>query len=259
MQRIRNCIAAILISLPLMAADLAPTGTLRATFLGTNPVQGRVDPQTGAVTGPVADLVRDLAKQLGVPYIIIPAKGGAREVMDRMKAHTADIGFLANDPERAVEVDFSAPYALMSSTFIVRADSPIRNAAAVNRAGVRVSAVKGTSQEQYLSSAFKNAQVKAVTEMPPDEELSKELLDGELDAFGANRSRLVEIAAHDPKLRVMTDNFSVVEQSIVIEKGDPARMEIINRFLNGELTSGAVKQSLDRAKLAGVDVAPVRH
>jgi hypothetical protein len=66
------------------------------------------------------------------------------------------------------------------------------------------------------------------------------------------------MAAHDSKLRVLPDNFSVVEQAIVIEKGDPARMEIINRFLKGELMSGAVKQSLDRAKLAGVDVAPVR-
>ena len=28
------------------ADDLAPTGTLRATFLGTNPVQGRLDPKT---------------------------------------------------------------------------------------------------------------------------------------------------------------------------------------------------------------------
>jgi hypothetical protein len=29
------------------SATLAPTGTLRAVFLGTNPVHGRVDPQTG--------------------------------------------------------------------------------------------------------------------------------------------------------------------------------------------------------------------
>jgi polar amino acid transport system substrate-binding protein len=256
MVRTRNLIAAILVSLPLMAADLAPTGTLRATFLGTNPVQGRVDPQTGAVTGPVADLVRDLAKQLGVPYKIIPSTG-PRELMDRVKAHTVDIGFLANDPERAVEVDFSAPYLLMASTFMVRADSPVRSAASVDRAGMRVSAVKGTSQEIYLSSTLRNAQMKAVAELPADE-VSKQLLGGELDAFGANRSRLVEMAAHDSKLRVLPDNFSVVEQAIVIEKGDPARMEIINRFLKGELMSGAVKQSLDRAKLAGVDVAPVR-
>jgi hypothetical protein len=95
--------------------------------------------------------------------------------------------------------------------------------------------------------------------MPSDKELSKQLLGGELDAFGANRQRLAEISARDPKLRVLTDNFSVVEQAIVITKGDPARMEVINRFLNRELASGAVKESLDRAKLTGVDVAPARQ
>ena len=49
-----------------------PTGTLRAAFLATNPVQARIDPRTGAVTGPVADLARELARRLGVPSILLP-------------------------------------------------------------------------------------------------------------------------------------------------------------------------------------------
>ena len=44
------------------AATLAPTGTLRAVFLGGNPVQGRVDPKTGEATGTVPDLVKELAE-----------------------------------------------------------------------------------------------------------------------------------------------------------------------------------------------------
>jgi hypothetical protein len=52
---------------PAMAGALFPTGILRATFLGGNPVQGSVDPQTGSVSGPAVDLVRELARQLGVP------------------------------------------------------------------------------------------------------------------------------------------------------------------------------------------------
>src|ERR1700722_20072161 len=49
---------------------LAPSGTLRAAFLGDNPVLGRVDGKTGEVTGPVADLVKELARRLGVPYTL---------------------------------------------------------------------------------------------------------------------------------------------------------------------------------------------
>ena len=93
-------------ALTLRAAGLAPTGTLRASFLGLNPVQGKVDPATGAVTGPVADLVKDLARRLNVPYKLLP-EPDARHVIDALKMHDADIGFLANDPARAAEVDFS--------------------------------------------------------------------------------------------------------------------------------------------------------
>ncbi|HUI79826.1 MAG TPA: hypothetical protein VLY24_17995, partial [Bryobacteraceae bacterium] len=80
------------VALPVMAADLAPTGTLRATFLQDNPVQGKVDPSTGAITGPVADLVKELAQRLNVPYTILPVPN-ARAVMDNLKSHKADIGF----------------------------------------------------------------------------------------------------------------------------------------------------------------------
>src|ERR1700730_15468201 len=89
-----------------MGQGLAPTGTLRATFLGSNPVQARVDPKNGEVSGPAADLVRELARRLNVPSSITPASG-VKAVIDSVRNHTADIGFLAFDSTRAVEVDFS--------------------------------------------------------------------------------------------------------------------------------------------------------
>src|ERR1700726_3796723 len=144
MQRVITLVLASAISLPLMAADLAPTGTLRAAFLRTNPVQGKIDPPTKSVTGPVADLVRELARRLGVPYQIIPA-ADAREVIDDLNAHTADIGFLAYDAPRAVEVDFSRPYALMQNSYLVRADSSIHKAVDADRAGFRIGAAQGQS------------------------------------------------------------------------------------------------------------------
>src|SRR5438105_15183662 len=74
-------------------ATLAPTGTLRAVFLGGNPVQGRVDEKNGEMSGPVPDLVRELARKLAVPFKIIPA-ADASVVIDVLKNPTADIGFL---------------------------------------------------------------------------------------------------------------------------------------------------------------------
>jgi polar amino acid transport system substrate-binding protein len=255
MQRVISFVLASAISGSLMAADLAPTGTLRAAFLRTNPVQGRIDPQTKSVTGPVADLVQELARRLGIPYAIIPA-ADARAVIDLLNAHSADIGFLAYDAPRAAEVDFSRPYALMQNSYLVRADSPIQRSADVDKTGLRVGAAEGQSQSIYLKDNLKAAQVKILPAMPSPGELQKMLVAGDLDAFGANRQRLVEVASAHSNLRVLPDNFSAAEQSIVITKGDRSRLDVLNRFIADACASGLVKTSLDRAKLIGVDVAP---
>src|SRR5690349_11038629 len=101
------------------AADgLAPSGALRAAFLEANPVQGVVDPATGAVTGPAVDLTRALAQQLGVPFTISPIRGSG-PLMAALTAGTADIGFLAFDPARAQQVAFSQTYALAHNAYVV--------------------------------------------------------------------------------------------------------------------------------------------
>ena len=107
-------VAAALSALAMPAADLAPTGVLRASFIGSNPVQGRVDARTGEVSGPVADLTRELARRLGVPYFIT-ALPDAGAVLASVKEHSVDIGFLAYEAARATQVDFTSAYTLSSS------------------------------------------------------------------------------------------------------------------------------------------------
>src|SRR3954462_15558531 len=71
-----------------------PTGTLRATFIATNPVQGIIDAKSGAVLGPAADLTAALGKQIGVPAKVTPSSG-VQGVLQAVKNGEADIGFLA--------------------------------------------------------------------------------------------------------------------------------------------------------------------
>src|SRR5882672_10875311 len=93
------------LALPATANDLAPTGTLRATYIGTNPVQAFVDPATKQVGGPAAELTKALAQKLGVPFEVKGAQG-VPGVLDSVKKKEADIGFVAYDPTRAAEIDF---------------------------------------------------------------------------------------------------------------------------------------------------------
>lgn len=176
-------------------------------------------------------------------------------MIDQINAHTADIGFLAWEAARAREVDFSGGYAEMRNTYVVPASSQLHGVAEVDRPGVRVGAVKGQSQQIYLSENLKQAKVRIFDATPSQEELVKLLAAGEIDAFGANRQRMEEAASQSKQLRVLPDNFSSATQAIVIEKGAPERMQEINRFLDDVRKSGFVKSSLGRAKLIGVDVA----
>jgi ABC-type amino acid transport substrate-binding protein len=157
------------------------------------------------------------------------------------------------DRARAQEVDFSQPYAVMYNTYLVRADSSIRKAADVDAKGVRVGTVKGQTQQIYLSSHLKNAEV-ILTTMPLDE-LETMMLSGEIDSFGENRQRMEEAATLHPKLRALPDNFSAAEQAIVVRKEDRSSLDEINRFLRDVLASDLVKDSLNRAKLTGVEAS----
>jgi len=239
------------------AQVLAPTGTLRAVFLQTNPVQGRVDAKTGAVSGPAVDLTRELGRQLGVPVTIVGVPG-ARALIDSVKNHTADIGFLAFDPTRAADVDFSQVYALSWSSYLVPLNSPLHAVADADRKGIRIGATTSDSPELYLSRNLKNAELKRYAS-PLNEDVLRMLAAGEFDAWAANRQRVVEMAASAPGTRVLPDNYFAVKQAIVVPKGDHAGLEVINRFLNDARASGLIKKAIDGAGLTGsVDVAPLQ-
>lgn len=240
------------------AKTFAPTGTLRAAFLGTNPVHARVDAQTGAATGPVPDLVKELAHRLGVPYALIPAPD-VSDVTKHLKNHTADIGFMAYDETRAKEVDFAGAFILMYSSYIVRTDSPIQKTADADRSGLQIGAVRGNSQELFLSDNVKSARMKIFETMPSQAELERLLVSGEIDAFGVNRQRALDAAAQSSRLRALPDSFLEVEQAFVVEKGDGAKAEAINRFVDELRASGFIKASIERAKLSGVDVVQPRR
>ena len=248
-------VAATLPALAMPAAELAPTGVLRASFIASNPVQGRVDARTGEVTGPVADVTRELARRLGVPYFITPLPD-AGAVLASVKDRLVDIGFLAYEAARATQVDFSAPYTLSSSAYAVRADSLLRTMADVDRAGMKIGAAKGASQQIYVTANVRHARVEVMDQVPPHEALAAMLVSGELDAFAANRTRMEELAQASPKVRVLSENFLEIGQAIVVDKGGEGKVEELNRFLADLRTTGFIKSSIDRAGLPGVEVAP---
>ncbi len=250
-------VAALSLSLGAQApsAILAPTGTLRAVFLGTNPVHGRVDPKTGAAVGTVPDLVKEMARRLAVSFVVVPAPDAAG-VIGALKNGTADIGFLAYDETRAREVDFGAPFVVMHNSYLVGARSAIQHSSDVDRANVTVAAVKGQTQELFVSSHLKNARLRIFQTMPAQTEVERLLTGGEVDAFAINRQRSLDAeAASASRLRALADSFLDVDQCFVVAKGDHGKLAPIDAFVTDARASGFIKSSIERAGVAGVDVA----
>jgi polar amino acid transport system substrate-binding protein len=247
--------ASLALQTPESARQLASTGTLRVVFLGGNPTQGRVDAKTGAVSGPVKELSEDLGRRLGVPVTISPL-AGVPAILESLKGGTADIGFVAIDPTRAVDVDFSQPYLLGWSSYIVPVASALRSVKDVDRPGIRVAANAGDAPGLFLARNLKAA---TLTQFNGMDEAVEALNGGRIDAYATNRQRLLQIVASDSRFRVLEDNFFAVEQAIAVPKGRSAALHAVNEFLDEAKASGLVRGAIQRAGLAGtVDVAPPR-
>src|SRR4051794_37631695 len=106
------------------AEELAPTGKLRAAINYGNGVLAQKGPD-GEPRGISADLSRELAKRLGVPleFVTFPAAGKAFEAA---KENKVDVLFVAIEPVRAAEAEFTPPYVLIEGAYLVLKDSPYR-------------------------------------------------------------------------------------------------------------------------------------
>lgn len=238
-----------------VAATLAPTGTLRVVFLGMNPVQGRMDATTGKAIGPVPDIVEAIAHRLGVPFTLVSSPNAAG-IATALNMREADIGVLAYDVERTRDVDYGAPLLVMFNSYLVKADSTIRRSGDVDRSGVTVAAVRGQTQELYVSSHLKNAKVRVFETMPPQKDVEALLSNNDVDVFAINRQRSLDAeAASGRRLRALADSFLEVDQSFVVRKGDRAKLPILEQFAKDLRASGLIKASIERAKLVGVGVA----
>jgi len=227
---------------------LAPTGVLRAAFLRDNPVQGRVNPQTGEVTGLAADVTQRLAMVLGTRYQLIPSENAAAVIMN-INTGTADFGFLAYDAERTEQVDYAGNLAVMRSSYVVANASPLRRSSDADRMGSVIGAVKGASQQLFLISSLRQASLRVFDTQPARDAIEQLLVTGELSAFAMNRQRALDLDAASSALRALPDSFVDIAQAFVVRKGDAAKRARLQRIAAEMRASGVVSASIRKAGL----------
>jgi polar amino acid transport system substrate-binding protein len=208
-----------------LAGDVAPSGTLRAVYLGTNPAQAMRDPATGQVRGPAYDLARELARRDHAALEFKPI-AGPPAVIEAVMTGDADIGFVAYEATRLGTVEFSQIYMLVRQSFLVLDGSSIKAIADIDRAGQKIAGTVNDSITLCMKRILRQATVVELENNPA--ELSKALTARTVDALGANRQRLTTIATATPGTRLLPDDLFNVPQNIVVPKDRPAALAAVN-------------------------------
>jgi polar amino acid transport system substrate-binding protein len=239
-----------------LGSDIAPTGTLRAAYLANNPAQAVRDPASGETRGASVDLARELGRRISAPVTLIPSTS-PQAVIDAVSKGEADIGFVAYAPSRTGSVAFSQTYMLVRQSFLVPENSPIRSVADIDQPGRRISGGKGDSITLFLGRTLKQAKLIETDNTPAD--TKQKFANGEIDAFGANRQRLTNMAAEMPGYRLLPDNIFDVPQTIIVPKDKPDVLAEVNRFIDDVRGSGFLAAAIERGHIPGVEVAPAGY
>jgi polar amino acid transport system substrate-binding protein len=234
---------------PDVVKSLAPTGTLRAAINTANPVLVQRNPVTGAPCGVTVDLARELERRLGarLEQVAIDSAGKAFEAV---KSAACDIGFLAIEPARAAEIDFTAAYVVIEGVYAVRADSALKSNADVDRAGVRIAVNKGAAYDLFLTRSLK-----AATLVRVDNAFDAFMREG-LEAVAGVKQAVMRFVEASPVARVLPGRFMEIAQAMCLPKGRDAGAAYLRAFVEEMKASGFVAASLKRAGQEDATVAP---
>lgn len=235
------------------AAELAPTGTLRAAINFGNPILAARGPG-GEPTGVSVDLAREAARRLGLPIELVPFNA-AGLVVEAVKSKQVDLAFVAIDPVRGADTDYTAPYVIIEGAYLVRDASPLRTNGEVDRAGTRIAVGKGSAYDLYLTREIKAA---TLVRAPTSPAVIDTFLSENLDVAAGVRQQLEMDARRVGGVRMLPGRFMVIEQAMGVPKGRTAAQAWLSAYIEEMKASGFVADALRRHRIEGAAVAPAR-
>jgi polar amino acid transport system substrate-binding protein len=237
---------------PAVVAELAPTGKLRAAINFGNPILASKDSTTGEVRGVSVDLARELSGRLGVPVELV-TYAAAGKVVEGLKSKDWDVAFLAIDPARAVDMDYSAPYVVIEGAYLVPLASPITRNAEVDREGIRVVVGAGSAYDLYLSRELKKAQI---LRAPTSQAVTDMMVAQQIEVAAGVKQQLEADAKRIPGVRLLDGRFMAINQAMATPRGRPAGARYLGEFIEEMKHSGFIANALKRHGIEGAAIAP---
>jgi cellulose biosynthesis protein BcsQ len=234
-----------------VVSDLTRDGRLVAALNHGNPILVQKDPASGEARGVAPALARELAHRLGatLEFAHFDSAGKVFDAIERW-----DVAFLAVDPARAAEILFTAPYVIIEGTYLVAATSGFRTVEDLDNPGMRIAVGRNSAHDLFLSRSLKQAQlVRAATS---HEALELFLRDG-LEAAAGIRQPLLAFAHAHPRVRVLDDSFTRIQQAMGTARGRQVGAAYLGRFVEEMKATGFVAGQLEASGQGDAKVAPL--
>ncbi len=236
-----------------LAKELMPTGTLRvgvAYAPKATPVFVTQDAH-GLYQGVPLDLGRALAQQLGVPMQIVAAATTA-ELTQACLAGTIDVGFMPADDERRKLLDFSPPYFVIESTYLAAAGSGIQSLAEVDRAGVTVVGIAGSTTLRAAGRSLQHATLVSAASIT---EALALLQARQAQAFALTHDALPALQKDLPGSLILPGAFQVTGVAMAVQKNRSQALACITQFIGDAKASGLLRQVFDAHGLKTLKIA----
>lgn len=235
-----------------VVGELGSTGKLRAAINLGNPILANRGPD-GQPFGVSVDLAREVARRLGLPIELVTFNSAGNTV-EAIKARQVDMAFVAIDPVRAADMEYTAPYVVIEGAYMVRGGSPLQRNEEVDRTGARIVVGRGSAYDLYLTREIRNA---TLVRVPTSSEVTDAFLSQNLDvAAGVKQQLEMDAKRIGGNLRLLPGRFMVINQAMGVPRGRTAAQAWLSGFIEEMKASGFVAQALQRHGIQGAAVAP---
>lgn len=227
---------------PVVPIELTSSGTLRAgNFRGPLFVRRN---NRGELSGFSIDLMQELARRAGRP-LEVEYFDAPTALLEALRVGRSDLGLLTDLPARHAFCEFTPPFMETEETIAVHPSLALRHVDEVDRPGLRIAVVRGTSTDAALTLRLRHAELVRVNNR--DEYLAAHTQG--VQAYANDRNNLEGQLHKLPGWKILDGAFNTVPMSVALPKGRTAALGWVSATLESLKREGFFEAAFARMPL----------
>lgn len=218
------------------------SGILRVGMSGDQP-PFNMTTHRGQIIGVEPDLANGFADAIGVRAEFI--KKPFADLLKAVESHEVDLVLsqVTMTPARNTRVAFVGPYFISGKAILTRSKALAEadEAKDINMTGIRISALAGSTSEDFIQKAIPAARLYATANT---DEAVQAVLDGKVDAMMADRPVcIVAVLRHpDANLVTLSSPFTFEPIGAALAANDPLFLNLVENYVNLVTGTGMMEE-----------------